>query len=69
GKSTLALGLMKDFYMDFNGYDEVTAEEAVKESLGYTWGHYGDIIRRGMEKSRVLCYTQDDLQHIAGKDL
>jgi hypothetical protein len=69
GKSTLALGLAKKFWMDFCGYDENTAELMVMENLGYTWGHYGDAIRRGMEKRRIIVYIQDDLQHIAGKDL
>ncbi len=69
GKSTLALGMAKKFWMDFCGYDDIVAEEMVKQNLGYTWGHYGDCIRRGMEKQRVVVYIQDDLQHIAGKDL
>lgn len=67
GKSSLAGGVSKQIHLKYHSMGEFDSEKMVKENMGYNWEHLKNMILKGYDQ-RVLCYIQDDLQQIAGKD-
>lgn len=67
GKSTFAAQIAKRIYMDFYGYDELIAEDQVKQNFMGNWADYKRVIESGMYEKRVGVAIADDFDEWAGK--
>lgn len=67
GKSTFAAGIAKKIYLDLFGYDEVIAEDLVKQHFMGNWSDYKQVLEKGMYEGRVAVAIADDFDEWAGK--